>query len=172
MKTIIFVLILLVGGMTGGCQSTGAGAVGGAVGLTTLDRLAGDAGKITDRELAILAGKELELQKQRATTQSQEQKKQIETLLAKNRIAQGNLTMVQTGINLGKKAVGTDWSNPKETAPWLAAGITTILGAFYRKQKIDAVGTIRAYQKNLNDVYTSATPEDANRIALQMNQHR
>ena len=175
-KRPLAVLILLVGsvGMTG-CHSTEAGAIGGATGITVLQELLVGAGQVTDRELALLAGQEAELARQKAEALANDNAALAEKLdeqLEDTQKATERLRAVQDGISLGQKASETDWNDPASAAPWLTNLIPLAFALMYRKQNLSARETLSALRKNLAQLTSEAPPEEAARINTTMNQHR
>ena len=81
------------------------------------------------------------------------------------------LQTTRVGVDVASKAIGTDWRNPAESAPWLAAGVSALVAALQNKKQRNVSSVLKLLQQGVNTHMAKTSPEDAERLRSRINSY-
>ncbi len=192
--SLIILLMGLLAFSSFGCTQESLLAVAGVTGLSGAERILQDLEGINDREIAIvladriamqekIAAVELDLQKKLAAAESEAQKEAFKTVAAvqtaelekqialneKTEETLGTFSEVLTSTDLAMK---TDWTDPKDVAPWGAAASGLIIALLFGKGKKKIDEQWGMFNENLMDHLAESPPEVAKPLRDRMKNGR
>jgi len=149
--------------LAGGCTETGMLVGGAAAGAAASQTAAGIEADLEAQQEALLARQVETIKKLEASNDLAETAALEAEIAALKKKLEINAS-AQVGVQLGRKAMGTDWKDPTEYAPWVVSVIATGLGYLQRKEKVKLSTVLTAVNEGVEKYKAQTDPVTANKL--------
>ena len=157
------VAVAAVLSMTGGCTETGMLIGGAAAGAATSQTVAGIEADLAAQQELLLARQVETLEKLEASTDLAEKAAFEAEIAALKKKLEINAS-AQAGVQLGRKALGTNWKDPTEYAPWVVSAVLAGLGVLQKRQKTQLSTVLTAVNEGIEKYKAEAEPAVATKL--------
>lgn len=165
-KTVLMMIVLLSAALVGlaGC-SGGAEmfALGGAAGAGLTNTMAGVRADLDAKEAELLAAQAERVKRLEASTDAAE-RQVLEAEIAALRKQLEITQTAQVGLDVGQKAMATDWTDPEQSAPWLLALLTAGYGVVVNKKKKSIEEVLQAVNEGVEKFKSQSDPTTAEKL--------
>lgn len=170
MKHTVLIILTCMALMLGVSGCGEEALIGGAVGGAMVNTISG-ANADLDAQIQFELDRKAELVEQMSTVNDDTQLALMQARLDAQNETIKKLQTGKTALEIGERAIGTNWTDPAEAAPWVGNGILAIMYWLQLKKGRNLSGLLKSWQQATNTHMAKAPPDEAEKLRGRINSY-
>jgi len=167
--TVLMILITII--LALGVSGCGEEAlIGGAVGGAMVNTISG-ANADLDAQIQLELDRKAELVEQMSAVNDDAQLALMQARLDTQNETIKKLQTGKTALEIGERAIGTNWTDTAETAPWISTGVLGLMYLLQGKKTRNLAGLLKVLNQGVNTHMAKTTPEEAEKLRSRINSY-